>query len=580
MILLPVNTVYCHSDLTTGQDRPVYTPTVDSLLHLIDITSGAELLKLYPRLHKALYEVEDMDVHLAFNRDFIAAAKNAKDKKAEAIAYVLRVEALYNYRMPDSLMLTESLKALDFMQDVPEAEVHYFYVASVVGDIYMLQGNYEEALNYAEKFYDEAKSMNSHSGLVASLQTMGKAYEELGLLDKAEIAFRECITAADEKTDSGMKGEAYSYLVDMLNGQKRYESALEVSKEFEAYLQRIDAYNGELKNLCFLNYLGYAASYTKLGQYTLARTYISKAEGFPVANTRLGLYSVENERFSLFYEEGRYAEAEYSLNQLEEILQDETSSFQATSKIKEARAKLYFHWGKYEKAANAYKAYVAGKDSVQRVDMANKLNTLRTRHEVDKLEMQKEQQKQTLRYTLLWFSIVLILLCVILAIIVFNARKLRIKNRSMLEQIKKQDQLEAENERIRSEQTQKNTLTTENQENRKLQELYDQLKVLMKDPAVYTDPNINRRSIAKMLNTNEKYVFTAIRKYSHMSVSEYVNHLRLNYARILLSNPAEGRTIETIAHNAGFNSRSIFYHLFKEKYGMTPVEFRRLITSS
>lgn len=577
MLLIPIA-----SGLKAQQvsNQSTYTPTVDSILNVIKTTSGPELLMLYPRLHKALYEVNDINVHLKYNYDFAEAAKAAKDKKMEAISHVLKVEAMYNYRMPDSILLAESLKALDFMKDVEGAEVHYFYTASVVSDIYMLEGNYEKALELADQFYIEAKKKKNSSGLVASLQTMGKAYEELGVLDKAEISFRESIKAANERTDHGMKGESYSYLVDMLNGQKRYHDALEANKEFESYLKRIDAYNGELKNLCFLNYLGYVACYTKLGQLDLAKEYLSKAEEFPVAGTSMGMYSVENERFGLLMEEGKYAEAEQSLNKLDEILDNDASYFKAALKIKEDRAELYSRWGRYDKAADAYKDYIIGKDSLQRVEMVTRLNTIRTQYEVDKLEMQKEQQKLTFRTTVIWFSVALLLLCIIIAVVVLNARKQKSKNLSLLDRIKEQDKLEEENERLRTEQAQKDTsIVNGDEESSKLKELYLKLRELMNDPAVFIDPDINRKVIAEKLGTNEKYLFDTIRKYYDMSISDYITSLRLNYARNLLARPQENRTIEAIAFEAGFSSRTTFHRLFKEHYGMTPVEFRQLVTA-
>lgn len=572
-----INLSYGSVDSPATYDTVTYTPTVDSLLNLIKTASGPELLKVYPRLHKALYEVNDIDVHLKFNTDFAEAARAAKDKKMEGISYMLKVEALYNYRMPDSIMLAEALSALDFMRDVPGTEVYYFYTASAVSDIYMLEGNYEKALEFAGQSYNEAKRMASNSGLVASLQTMGKAYEELGVLDKAEISFRESIAAADERKDHGIKGETYSYLVDMLNGQSRYNEALEVNKEFEEYLKRIDAYNGELRNLCFLNDLGYAATYTKLGQYNLAWEYIQKAEKFPIAETSMGMYSVENERFALLFEEGRYAEAEQSLNRLEDIMDRDASYFKAVLKLREARAELYYRWGKYDKSASIYKEYIAGKDSLQTVEMATRLNTIRTRYEVDKLERQKEEDKKLFKNTIVWFSAVLVLLCVIITIVIINGRRLRAKNQALLARIREQDELEKKNERMRSElASKKKSASTGAHEQ---DDLYFRLSELMKDPAVFTDSCINRKSIAEKLGTNEKYVFDTIRRYYDMSISEYINNLRLAYARELLANPSNKDTIEAIAIESGFSSRATFHRLFKERNGMTPDDFRRLVNS-
>lgn len=575
MLLIPINSGLKAQSV---DNQPTYTPTVDSILNIIKITTGTELLKQYPHLHKALYEVNDIDIHLKYNKEFADAAKAAKNKKMEAISHVLKVEAMYNYRVADSILLAESLIALDFMQDIEGVEVHYFFTATVIVDAYMLQGNYEEALRYVGKFYEEAKKKNNSSGLVASLQSMGKAYEGLDILDKAEESFRESISAAHEWKDRGMKGESYSFLIDMLNAQKRYNDALSVNKEFEIFLKEIDAYNGEMKNLCFLSDLGYVASYTKLGQLDLARKYLSKAEKYPVADTDLGIYSVENERFCLFIEEGKYAEAERSLNKLESVLEEGASHAKAIYKLKENRADLYFRWGKYDKAAHIYKDYIAGKDSLQRVEMATKLHTIRTQYEVGKLEMQKEQQKQTFRTTIIWFSIAVILLCIIITVVILTARKLNAKNLSLLDRIKELDKLEEENERLRSEQVRKDNSDTDEERSR-TGKLYLMLKELMKDPAVFTAPDINRKSIAEKLGTNERYLFETIREYYGMSISDYITSLRLGYARNLLAHPLENRTIEAIAFEAGFSSRTSFHRLFKEHYGMTPAEFRELVTA-
>lgn len=578
--LLSTGLSYAATGTSADNDRPSYTPTVDSLLTLIDVTSGPELLKQYPRLHKALYQVNDPDVHLFYSQRFIEEAQAAKNRKSEARAWVLKIEAMYNYRMPDSMLLPESLKALDFLQDVPGEEVHYFFTASVVGDIYMLQGNYEEALRAAERFYAEAIKKNNTSGIVASLQSMGKAYGELRLPDKAEHAFRESIAAANEGTDSGMKGESYSHLVDMLNDQKRYEEALTVSHEFNAFLQRIDACNGDLENLCFLNYLGYAASYSQLGQYAKAWEYLSRAKEIPVADTTLGIYLVESEKYTLHIEEGRYAEAEQSLDKMDQILDEDASSYEANNRLILARAELYYRWTKYDKAAHAYKDYVTARDSLQRVEIATSLNALRTQYEVDKLEMQKDQQRRTHRTTLLWLSLALLLLCVIIGIVISNTRRLRAKNRSLLDRLREQDKLEEEYEKIRSELARKGICTISGDEgDRDAGELYFRLKELMEDPTVFTDPKINRKVIAEKLNTNEKYVYETIHSCYNMNVSDYITSLRLNHARKLLADPSSGHhNIQTIAFEAGFNSRSTFYRLFKEQYGMTPTEFRELST--
>ena len=61
-----------------------------------------------------------------------------------------------------------------------------------------------------------------------------------------------------------------------------------------------------------------------------------------------------------------------------------------------------------------------------------------------------------------------------------------------------------------------------------------------------------------------------------MSFMDYINRLRLSYSRELIVNLSEKLTIESIAIKAGFNSRTTFYRLFLEKYGLTPEEFKKM----
>jgi AraC family transcriptional regulator, regulatory protein of adaptative response / methylphosphotriester-DNA alkyltransferase methyltransferase len=62
-----------------------------------------------------------------------------------------------------------------------------------------------------------------------------------------------------------------------------------------------------------------------------------------------------------------------------------------------------------------------------------------------------------------------------------------------------------------------------------------------------------------------------------MTVSEYVNNLKLNEAKKRLLNSDE--TIIDIAYSVGFGSLSGFYRFFNENTGMTPAKYRNINTS-
>jgi len=65
---------------TNEKNKITYTAAVDSFLNLIENTSGPEILKIYPSLHSALYEINDFDIHIEYNQQFANAARKNKDK--------------------------------------------------------------------------------------------------------------------------------------------------------------------------------------------------------------------------------------------------------------------------------------------------------------------------------------------------------------------------------------------------------------------------------------------------------------------------------------------------------------------
>ena len=57
-----------------------------------------------------------------------------------------------------------------------------------------------------------------------------------------------------------------------------------------------------------------------------------------------------------------------------------------------------------------------------------------------------------------------------------------------------------------------------------------------------------------------------------MSYSAYVQHIRLEHAEKLLL--STDKSITEIAEMIGYHNKGFFYRIFKEKYGVTPKEYR------
>ena len=107
------------------------------------------------------------------------------------------------------------------------------------------------------------------------------------------------------------------------------------------------------------------------------------------------------------------------------------------------------------------------------------------------------------------------------------------------------------------------------------QQLFCRICDLMDGPDhIYTDADLDRNRLAQLLGTNEHYVTDAISTCADgKSVNNFLNEYRLRYAAHLLATTKD--PVALIAELSGF-SRSSFFRVFSDAYGMSPSDYRRV----
>ncbi len=91
---------------------------------------------------------------------------------------------------------------------------------------------------------------------------------------------------------------------------------------------------------------------------------------------------------------------------------------------------------------------------------------------------------------------------------------------------------------------------------------------------IYTDADLDRNRLAQLLGTNEHYVTDAISTCTDgKSVNGFLNEYRLRYAARLLATTKD--SVALIAELSGF-SRSSFFRVFSDAYGMSPSDYRKV----
>lgn len=80
------------------------------------------------------------------------------------------------------------------------------------------------------------------------------------------------------------------------------------------------------------------------------------------------------------------------------------------------------------------------------------------------------------------------------------------------------------------------------------------------------------KRMVEISGKTQEHLARTLRKYCDISLSQYINELRLNYAVNLIVNT--NLKITDICFEAGFGNISSFYTLFSEVYNMSPKKFR------
>ncbi|SEA73768.1 Helix-turn-helix domain-containing protein [Xylanibacter ruminicola] len=163
------------------------------------------------------------------------------------------------------------------------------------------------------------------------------------------------------------------------------------------------------------------------------------------------------------------------------------------------------------------------------------------------------------------------LVCLLIVYLLWRSYKynkvLTEKNRKLYEEIEQRRQ-EQQHEMEQLQAAPKEQLTSE-------QQLYRRLCTLMDEQKPYTDAELNRNMLAQLLGTNEKYVEQAIRQCSKgETVSDFINRYRLEHVARLLKTTND--PIAIIGELSGIPSRVTLARLFRNAYGMTPTEYRKI----
>ncbi|MDL2240883.1 helix-turn-helix domain-containing protein [Bacteroidales bacterium OttesenSCG-928-K22] len=549
----------------------------DSLRLVIENSEGVEKLKTYNRLGGS-YLKDAFDDSI---RDTVFAIFNKMEEEAikqgnvsqQAVAITNRLTVLNNRREYDEL-LKQIPAALAFMES-NEQWTLYYQLRRNVSETYRKTKRYEIGLQEAEKTYNYAKEHDHSEGIGIALYALASNYSVLSRYEEAEVCLRESIELLKNTTNYlNILPNIYNSLITSLTGQRKYEEALNFSKESENVIHRFeDAIKSPQPNAWYNIWIIYVDLFRQMNVPDSALFYADKVDS--ISGGAVKLYK---QRGHILYLQGKYDEA---IAMLDKAIEANPNG------IEEENLKLMalIEQGKAKEAIDLYVKVIYKFDSIHEMNYSAQLDSIRTQYEVDKHIAEKEKTRNFL-FTAIAFCILLIGGLIAVSIL-YRQKQLAYRNlvrisqewAGVIEVDKPEENVNDEDKNIPQDNfidaiTENDSIneTTPDSTDSTIMELIEEL---MKEKKLYNNPDLTINTLSTELGISKRYISIAINKCTGKNFNNYINEYRIKEAIRIMSEPGSKKyTIDSIAYDTGFNDRQTFHRIFKQNTGITPALFR------
>ena len=104
--------------------------------------------------------------------------------------------------------------------------------------------------------------------------------------------------------------------------------------------------------------------------------------------------------------------------------------------------------------------------------------------------------------------------------------------------------------------------------------LFDELDRQIREQQLFLDPTLTRDMILRLTPVGKNRISPLLQTFTGENFNGYINRLRLDYSLVLLKD-FKHYTIEAVAIDSGFGNVRTYQRIFRDKYGMTPMEYRK-----
>lgn len=467
-----------------------------------------------------------------------------------------------------------------------------------IGLIKLDRADYKEAVDYFLKALTIAEEKNNYTEMAYIYNNIGISYSAQNDDINTEKYLKKALEYYNKVENNNANiGVIYNNLSVIAQDKKDYETQLDyLNKALDSYKKSKDSLNIAVANINLASY------YRNKKDYNKSISIIKNAKELLVRLNSPPYIAKANLSLALnFIDLKDYNKALSYLLECEEIYEN-NSMPSIKMNCNKIYSDLYNKIGKYKLAYEYFNEYSNLKDSLlneKKQEQISELNikykTIKKDKKIAILNKEKELDKEKIntQKKLLIGLIALVSLIVVFSVVLFLLKRRQLlsykdlvkKNIEILEKEKEIENVESvknikkeipdivRNKLVGSETNDDSekythsTLDTEQKE-----ELSAIVLLSMKKDKLFLDQNLTINSLAKEIGINRTYLSQVINEFFNKNFSSFVNEFRIKEASKKLLHD-RNITIEAVAFDVGFKSKSAFNNAFKQYTGVTPSFF-------
>ncbi len=497
--------------------------------------------------------------------------RSTSELRARASDCISRMQA-------DSALALYTLAAMRYRPDLPRPEKEDCAVSTInTGYVWLFMlNNAEQAYPWIIKGMDICKKEGFYDYLPIATNYLAQVHYIYGDTTKALSLYR---TAFSESAKREIWWSILMSYTDLLTFAWQYGKLGEIESEMKEF-EHLKIPARALSRYALSLHKGMKATINR--DYNSAESYFRKAANENDAESGREHGDVINLIFigETCYKCGKTIEATHLLRQAEEMML-KYKFWDLSSSIYDRLERYYRNLGNTDSLNHYHLKGLEIKDSIfsaerygkiKDLEMAGKIATYDA--DLQKISMERDNQR---RNTLM-VAIIATLIALIFIVVLVKNRHLNIANRELyLRNIEILSEISSQKP-VKEEGSSDKAIPSEvREENSEMISLMNRITDILGTNAELFNPDFSIDRLAELAGSLPRYVSQAVNEVGKTDFRSLVATYRVREACRRLSDEAANRrlTVESIAMEVGYKSRSHFSKVFKEVTGLSPSEFIR-----